>query len=132
MSLSGKPEPLVYQIPQDFFNALLHRLSLSSKKRRLPNSTSMKTGYIKTLLSKASLFSDKQTLFFYSVSAFVKNDELHPGAVSKYTWHITNAMHVKRIFDTPEVNIVLCIYSCKYCITFFCFLIVTLPFHSCL
>lgn len=73
---NGKPEPLVYQIPQDFFNALLHRLSLSSKKRRLPNSTT-----------------------------FVKNDELHPGAVSKYTWHITNAMHVKRIFDTPELSL---------------------------
>lgn len=36
---SGKPEPLVYHIPQEFFNALQHRLSLGSKKRRLPNFT---------------------------------------------------------------------------------------------
>eukprot|EP00064_Thunnus_orientalis_P016006 superscaffoldBa00003084_g16069 len=35
----GKPEPLVYHIPQEFFNALQHRLSLGSKKRRLPNFT---------------------------------------------------------------------------------------------
>lgn len=71
---NGKPQPLVFQIPQDFFNTLLHRLSLGSKKRRLPNST----------------------------SAFERTDGL-PGTLSKYTWHITNPMHVKRIFDTPEM-----------------------------
>lgn len=36
--------------------------------------------------------------------AFVSNDGLPLGCFSKYTWHITNLMQVKRIFDTPEVN----------------------------
>ncbi|KAL7376659.1 hypothetical protein ABVT39_012852 [Epinephelus coioides] len=71
----GKPQPLVYHIPQEFFNALQHRLSLGSKKRRLPNFT----------------------------TAFVRNDGLPLGSFSKYTWHITNLMQVKRIFDTSEV-----------------------------
>ncbi|XP_019937219.2 uncharacterized protein C2orf42 homolog isoform X2 [Paralichthys olivaceus] len=71
----GKPQPLVYHIPQEFFNALQHRLSLGSKKRRLPNFT----------------------------TAFVRNDGLPLGSFSKYTWHITNLMQVKRLFDTPEL-----------------------------
>ncbi|XP_029371791.1 uncharacterized protein C2orf42 homolog isoform X2 [Echeneis naucrates] len=71
----GKPQPLVYHIPHEFFNALQHRLSLGSKKRRLPNFT----------------------------TAFVRNDGLPLGSFSKYTWHITNLMQVKRIFDTPEL-----------------------------
>ncbi|XP_071322330.1 uncharacterized protein C2orf42 homolog isoform X2 [Trachinotus anak] len=71
----GKPQPLVYHVPQEFFNALQHRLSLGSKKRRLPNFT----------------------------TAFVRNDGLPFGSFSKYTWHITNLMQVKRIFDTPEL-----------------------------
>ncbi|KAG7476464.1 hypothetical protein MATL_G00083350 [Megalops atlanticus] len=71
----GKPEPLVFHIPQAFFNALQQRLSLGSKKRRLPNST----------------------------TAFVRNDALPLGTFSKYTWHITNLLQVKRIFDTPEL-----------------------------
>ncbi|XP_048874684.1 uncharacterized protein C2orf42 homolog isoform X1 [Brienomyrus brachyistius] len=72
---AGKPEPLVFHIPQAFFNALQQRLSLGSKKRRLPNST----------------------------TAFVRSDALPLGTFSKYTWHITNLLHVKRIFDTPEL-----------------------------
>ncbi|XP_041825154.1 uncharacterized protein C2orf42 homolog isoform X2 [Melanotaenia boesemani] len=71
----GKPQPLVYHIPQEFFNVLQQRLSLGSKKRRLPN------------ISKA----------------FVRNDGLPPGSFSKYTWHITNLLQVKRIFDTTEL-----------------------------
>ncbi|XP_034457268.1 uncharacterized protein C2orf42 homolog isoform X3 [Hippoglossus hippoglossus] len=71
----GKPQPLVYHIPQEFFNALQNRLSLGSKKRRLPNFT----------------------------TAFVRNDGLPLGSFSKYTWHITNLMQVKRLFDTPEL-----------------------------
>uniref|UniRef100_A0A673B3Y6 Chromosome 2 open reading frame 42 n=1 Tax=Sphaeramia orbicularis TaxID=375764 RepID=A0A673B3Y6_9TELE len=74
---NGKPDPLVYHIPQEFFNALQHRLSLGSKKRRLPNFT----------------------------TAFVRNDGLPLGSFSKYTWHITNPMQVKRIFDTPELSL---------------------------
>ncbi|GAA6219219.1 uncharacterized protein C2orf42 homolog [Lates japonicus] len=71
----GKPQPLVYHIPQEFFNALQHRLTLGSKKGRLPNFT----------------------------TAFVRNYGLPPGSFSKHTWHITNLMQVKRIFDTPEL-----------------------------
>ncbi|XP_047425022.1 uncharacterized protein C2orf42 homolog isoform X3 [Mugil cephalus] len=71
----GKPQPLVYHIPQDFFNALQQRLSLGSKKKRLPNFT----------------------------SAFVRNDGLPLGSLSKFTWHITSLTQVKRIFDTPEL-----------------------------
>ncbi|XP_041666376.1 uncharacterized protein C2orf42 homolog isoform X3 [Cheilinus undulatus] len=73
--LSGKPQPLVFHITQEFFNALQHRLSMGSKKKRLPNFT----------------------------TAFVRNDGLPLGSLSKYTWHITNLMQVKRIFDTPEL-----------------------------
>uniref|UniRef100_UPI0037E79DF1 uncharacterized protein C2orf42 homolog n=1 Tax=Semicossyphus pulcher TaxID=241346 RepID=UPI0037E79DF1 len=71
----GKPQPLVFHVPQEFFNALQHRLSLGSKKKRLPNFT----------------------------TAFVRNDGLPLGSFSKYTWHITNPMQVKRIFETPEL-----------------------------
>ncbi|KAM4528042.1 uncharacterized protein C2orf42 homolog [Odontesthes bonariensis] len=71
----GKPQPLVYHIPQEYFNALQQRLSLGSKKRRLPNFT----------------------------TAFVRNDGLPLGSFSKYTWHITSLQQVKRIFDTPEL-----------------------------
>ncbi|XP_026209598.1 uncharacterized protein C2orf42 homolog isoform X2 [Anabas testudineus] len=73
--LDGKPQPLVFHIPQEFFNTLQHRLSLGSKKRRLPNFT----------------------------TAFVRSDGLPLGSLSKYTWHITNLTQVKRIFDTPEL-----------------------------
>ncbi|XP_035996373.1 uncharacterized protein C2orf42 homolog isoform X1 [Fundulus heteroclitus] len=71
----GKPQPLVYHIPQEFFNVLQQRLSLGSKKRRLPNLT----------------------------TAFVRNDGLPLGSFSKYTWHITNLLHVKHIFDTTQL-----------------------------
>ncbi|XP_034402200.1 uncharacterized protein C2orf42 homolog isoform X2 [Cyclopterus lumpus] len=70
----GKPQPLVFHIPQEFFIALQQRLSLGSKKRRLPNFT----------------------------TALVKNDGLPLGSFSKYTWHVTNLLQVKRIFDTSE------------------------------
>ncbi|KAG7246848.1 hypothetical protein CRUP_007117 [Coryphaenoides rupestris] len=38
----------------------------------------------------------------YQFDAFVRND-LPLGAFSKYTWHITNFMQLKQIFDTLEV-----------------------------
>ncbi|XP_068190564.1 uncharacterized protein C2orf42 homolog isoform X4 [Antennarius striatus] len=71
----GKPQPLVFHIPQEFFNALQQRLSLGSKKKRLPNFTTV----------------------------FVRNDGLPLGSFTKYTWHITSFTQVKRIFDTPEL-----------------------------
>ncbi|XP_054612889.1 uncharacterized protein C2orf42 homolog isoform X2 [Dunckerocampus dactyliophorus] len=74
--LDGNPEPLVYHIPQQFFNALQHRLSLGSK-RRLPNFTTV----------------------------VMQSDAPPLGSFSKYTWHITNLAQVKRIFDTPELEL---------------------------
>nr|BAC36833.1 unnamed protein product [Mus musculus] len=71
----GKPEPLVFHIPQSFFDALQQRISLGSAKKRLPNST----------------------------TAFVRKDALPLGTFSKYTWHITNILQVKQILDTPEM-----------------------------
>uniref|UniRef100_A0A8C6ZI15 Putative treble-clef zinc-finger domain-containing protein n=1 Tax=Nothoprocta perdicaria TaxID=30464 RepID=A0A8C6ZI15_NOTPE len=71
----GKPEPLVFHIPQAFFDALQQRISMGSTKKRLPNST----------------------------TAFVRKDALPLGTFSKYTWHITNILQVKQIFDTPEM-----------------------------
>ncbi|CAH1258071.1 C2orf42 [Branchiostoma lanceolatum] len=69
----GYPDPLVFHVPQPFFDALQQRISAGCKKRRLPNST----------------------------VAFVRKDALPLGTFSKYTWHITNILHVKQIFDTP-------------------------------
>ncbi|KAM4883742.1 uncharacterized protein C2orf42 homolog isoform 2-T2 [Sylvia borin] len=71
----GHPEPLVFHIPQSFFEALQQRISSGSGKKRLPNST----------------------------TAFVRRDALPLGTFSKYTWHITNVLQVKQIFDTPQV-----------------------------
>ncbi|XP_036904059.1 uncharacterized protein C2orf42 homolog isoform X4 [Sturnira hondurensis] len=73
--VSGKPEPLVFHIPQSFFDALQQRISIGSTKKRLPNST----------------------------TAFVRKDALPLGTFSKYTWHITNILQVKQILDTPEM-----------------------------
>ncbi|XP_012877929.1 PREDICTED: uncharacterized protein C2orf42 homolog isoform X2 [Dipodomys ordii] len=71
----GKPEPLVFHIPQSFFDALQQRISIGNAKKRLPNST----------------------------TAFVRKDALPLGTFSKYTWHITNILQVKQILDTPEM-----------------------------
>ncbi|XP_075300984.1 uncharacterized protein C2orf42 homolog [Opisthocomus hoazin] len=71
----GKPEPLVFHIPQAFFDALQQRISSGSSKKRLPNST----------------------------TAFVRRDALPLGTFSKYTWHITSLLQVKQIFDTPQL-----------------------------
>ncbi|XP_069925081.1 uncharacterized protein C2orf42 homolog isoform X4 [Oryctolagus cuniculus] len=73
----GKPEPLVFHIPQSFFDALQQRISIGSAKKRLPNST----------------------------TAFVRKDALPLGTFSKYTWHITNILQVKQILDTPEATL---------------------------
>ncbi len=36
----GKPDPLIFQVPHAFFIFLMDRISLNSRKKRLPNSTS--------------------------------------------------------------------------------------------
>ncbi|KAM8973565.1 uncharacterized protein C2orf42 homolog isoform 2-T2 [Pelodytes ibericus] len=71
----GKPEPLVFHIPQNFFDALQQRISMGTTRKRLPNST----------------------------TAFVRKDALPLGTFTKYTWLITNILHVKQIFDTAEM-----------------------------
>ncbi|KFM77015.1 hypothetical protein X975_14457, partial [Stegodyphus mimosarum] len=73
---TGSPEPLVFHVPQKFFDILQQRISAGSKKKRLPN----------------------------TVVAFSRKDSLPLGIFSKYTWHITNILHVKQIFDTPIGN----------------------------
>ncbi|KAK6185066.1 hypothetical protein SNE40_007386 [Patella caerulea] len=73
----GNPEPLVFHAPQTFFDCLQQRISAGNKKRRLPNFT----------------------------TGFVRKDALPLGTFTKYTWHITNILHVKQIFDTPEISL---------------------------
>lgn len=69
----GKPDPLVFHVPQIFFDCLRERISCGGKKKRLPNST----------------------------TAFVRKDGVPLGTFTKYTWQITNILHVKSIFETP-------------------------------
>lgn len=74
---TGNPEPLVFHAPQMFFDCIQQRISAGLKKKRLPNST----------------------------TGFIRKDALPLGTFIKYTWHITNILHVKQIFDTPDVSI---------------------------
>nr|CAD7443742.1 unnamed protein product [Timema bartmani] len=69
----GKPDPLVFHVPQVFFECLRERISCGGKKKRLPNFT----------------------------TGFVRKDAVPLGTFTKYTWHITNIIHVKQIFETP-------------------------------
>ncbi|XP_038603092.1 uncharacterized protein C2orf42 homolog isoform X2 [Tachyglossus aculeatus] len=71
----GKPEPLLFHIPQAFFDALQQRIAMGSTKKRVPNAT----------------------------TDFVRKDALPLGTFSKYTWHITSILQVKQILDTPEM-----------------------------
>ncbi|XP_012521860.1 uncharacterized protein C2orf42 homolog [Monomorium pharaonis] len=71
----GKPDPLVFHVPQIFFDCLRERISCGGKKKRLPNST----------------------------TAFVRKDGVPLGTFTKYTWQITNILHVKSIFETPYI-----------------------------
>ena len=79
---SGKPQPLVYHIPQEFFNALQNRLSLGSKKRRLPNFTTGGTTYRKrihvhwcissnNLIMSYIILCQSQRTFRYSLSCMI-------------------------------------------------------------
>eukprot|EP00057_Strongylocentrotus_purpuratus_P032576 XP_788094.3 PREDICTED: uncharacterized protein C2orf42 [Strongylocentrotus purpuratus] len=71
----GTPEPLVFHIPQVFFDILQQRISSGSRKKRLPNST----------------------------VAFIRKDALPLGTFTKYTWQLTSIIQVKQIFDTAEM-----------------------------
>ncbi|XP_041370931.1 uncharacterized protein C2orf42-like isoform X2 [Gigantopelta aegis] len=71
----GNPDPLVFHAPQVFFDCLQQRISSGSRKKRLPNYT----------------------------TGFVRKDALPLGTFTKYTWHMTNILHVKQIFDTVEM-----------------------------
>ncbi|GAB6023318.1 hypothetical protein CHUAL_008121 [Chamberlinius hualienensis] len=73
----GNPEPLTYQIPNFFFDCLEERFSIGCKKRRLPNSTTI-----------------------------IARDKVPPlGSFTHYSWHFTNLLHVKQIFDTPKMQL---------------------------
>nr|CAD7401827.1 unnamed protein product [Timema cristinae] len=79
----GKPDPLVFHVPQFvtlllqvFFECLRERISCGGKKKRLPNFT----------------------------TGFVRKDAVPLGTFTKYTWHITNIIHVKQIFETPLIS----------------------------
>jgi len=80
----GSPDPLVYQIPHSFFECLRERISSGARKKRLPNTTTV----------------------------FQRKDAPPFSALTKYTWHLNNPVHVKHIFDTPLV----------------CFTLIPLPF----
>lgn len=71
----GNPDPLVFHAPQIMFDCLQQRISAGSRKKRLPNYT----------------------------TGFVRRDALPLGTFTKYTWHITNILQVKQIFDTAEM-----------------------------
>lgn len=71
----GKPDPLVFHVPQIFFDCLRERISCGGKKKRLPNTT----------------------------TAFVRKDGVPLGTFTKYTWQITNILHVKSIFETSLI-----------------------------
>jgi hypothetical protein len=73
--MPGNPDPLVYQIPHSFFECLRERISANGRKKRLPNNTVV----------------------------FQRKDRPPFSTLTKYTWHLNNPMHVKHIFDTPQV-----------------------------
>ncbi|XP_050528378.1 uncharacterized protein C2orf42 homolog isoform X2 [Daktulosphaira vitifoliae] len=68
----GNPPTMVFHIHKTFFYCLRERMCATSTKKRLPNSTTV----------------------------FIKKDSLPLGTFTKYTWHITNIMLVKKIFET--------------------------------
>lgn len=71
------PEPLVFQVPMTYFNFLMDRISAGTQKKRLPNTT--------------------QTV--------VRTAKPPLGQFTKYTWLLTNIFQLKKVFDTPLVNL---------------------------
>ncbi|XP_005094270.1 uncharacterized protein C2orf42 homolog isoform X2 [Aplysia californica] len=74
---SGTPDPLVFHAPQVFFDCLQQRISTGTRKKRLPN----------------------------YITSFVRKEALPLGNFTKYTWHITNIMQVKQIFDSQDITL---------------------------
>ncbi|XP_066971442.1 uncharacterized protein C2orf42-like isoform X3 [Macrobrachium rosenbergii] len=74
---SGKPEPLVFHMPKLFFDCLMERINARSKKKRLPNLTQQ----------------------------FQRRDAVPLGKFTKYTWKIVDDMHVRQIFDIPNMRL---------------------------
>ena len=72
----GNPKPLVFHIPQKFFDCLERRISGGIGKRRLPN----------------------------SAESIVRVDSPPLETFTKYTWKIGSILHVKQIFDNSKVN----------------------------
>lgn len=72
---SGKPEPLVFHMPKLFFDCLMERINARSKKKRLPNQTQQ----------------------------FIRKDAVPLGKFTKYTWKLTSDLHVRQIFDIPDM-----------------------------
>lgn len=73
--LNGHPEPLVFKIPQGYFDCLQQRIATGLRKKRLPNITTV----------------------------FTRKDSPPLGTFTKYTYFITNIIHVKQIFDTSHL-----------------------------
>ncbi|KAK9502065.1 hypothetical protein O3M35_012668 [Rhynocoris fuscipes] len=71
----GKPEPLVFLTPHVFFDCFLERIMSPSimRRKRLPN----------------------------VVTTFTRKNAPPLGTFYNYTWHISNILHAKAIFDTP-------------------------------
>lgn len=67
----------IHFVLQTFFECLRERMCLASEKKRLPNHTLV----------------------------FMKRESLPLGTFTKFTWHITNIMLVKKIFETPLVSL---------------------------
>ncbi|RZF45949.1 hypothetical protein LSTR_LSTR008326 [Laodelphax striatellus] len=76
---SGAPDPLIFRCPQKFFECLKERISNAGMKKRLPNSTTVVT----------------------------RKDTPPFGKFTKYTWIINNVIHLKHIFETPQVPLVI-------------------------
>lgn len=70
--MSGRPEPLVYQIPHSFFDCLRERIYSGARRKRPLHTT----------------------------TTFRRTDAPPFGLLNKYSWHLANPMHVKHIFDT--------------------------------
>lgn len=74
---SGNPDPLIFHVPQLFFDSLRERIARASIKKRMPTLTTV----------------------------FTRKESIPLGTFTKYTWHITNVLHLKSIFETPLITL---------------------------